>query len=287
MVRPAARRALVHWAREAYQVSERRACRSVGVDRALIRYRSRRPSQAPLRARLRELAAVRLRAGYQQLYVLLRREGWRVNHKRIYRLYTEEGLALRRRRPRRHRSAVVRVRPAPPTGPNEHWAMDFMQDTLADGRTVRILTVLDVHTRECVAAVPARTFRGDDVVRVLRQVAAVRALPQRIRVDNGTEFTSKALDRWAYWNGVELDFSRPAKPVDNTFIEAFNGTLRRECLSLHWFLGLQDLESTLETWRDDYNHRRPHSSLADIPPAEFRSGVCCAPDRSQLEFSPA
>ena len=165
--------------------------------------------------------------------------------------------------------------------------MDFMQDTLAEGRTVRILTVLDVHTRECVAAVPARSFRGGDVVRVLRQVAATRALPKRIRVDNGTEFTSKALDRWAYWNGVALDFSRPAKPVDNTFIEAFNGTLRRECLSLHWFLGLEDLARTLEAWRDDYNHRRPHSSLADVPPAEFRAGVCCAPDRGQLEFSPA
>ena len=148
MVRPAARRALVHWAREAYQLSERRACRSVGVYRALVRYRSCRPSQAPLRARLHELAAVRLRAGYQQLYVLLPREGWRVNHKRIYRLYTEEGLALRRRRPRRHRSAVVRVQPAPPTGPNEHRAMDFKQDTMAEGRTVRILTVLEVHTRE-------------------------------------------------------------------------------------------------------------------------------------------
>src|SRR5204863_5006155 len=199
-----------HWAREAYQLSERRACRSVAVCRALVRYRSRRPSQAPLRARLRELAAVRLRAGYQQLYVLLRREGWRVNHKRIYRLYTEEGLALRRRRPRRHRSAVLRVRPAPPSRPNEHWAMDFMQDTLADGRAVRILTVIDVYTRECVAVVPARTFGGADVVQILRQMALTRALPKRIRVDNGTEFTSKALDNWAYWNGVELDFSRPA-----------------------------------------------------------------------------
>jgi putative transposase len=145
MVRPAARRALVPWAREAYQLSERRACRSVGVYRALVRSRSRRPSQAPLRGRLRELAAVRLRAGDQQLYVLLRRQGWHVNHKRIYRLYTEEGLALRRRRPRRHRSSVVRVRPQPPTQPDEHWAMDFMQDAPADGRTVRIFTVLDVY----------------------------------------------------------------------------------------------------------------------------------------------
>ena len=287
MVRPAARRALVHWAREAYQLSERRACRSVGVYRALVRYRSRRRSQAPLRARLRELAAVRLRAGYQQLYVLLRREGWHVNHKRIYRLYTEEGLALRRRRPRRHRSAVVRVRPQPPTQPDEHWAMDFMQDALADGRTVRIFTVLDVYTRECVAALAAPTFRGADVVRILSELASTRTLPKRLRVDNGTEFTSKALDRWAYWNGVELDFSRPAKPVDNTFIEAFNGTLRRECLSLHWFLGLEDLQRTLEAWRDDYNNRRPHSSLADVPPVEFRTGACCAPDRGELQLSQA
>jgi len=143
---------------------------------------------------------------------------------------------------------------------------------------VRILTVLDVHTRECVAAVQARSFRGGDVVRVLRQVAATRALPKRIRVDNGTEFTSKALDHWAYWNGVALDFSRPAKPVDNTFIEAFNGTLRRECLSLHWFLGLEDLERTLEAWRDDYNHRRPHSSLADIRRPNF--GPACAVPRT-------
>jgi putative transposase len=133
---------------------------------------------------LRELAAVRLRAGYQQLYVLLRREGWRVNHKRIDRLYTEEGLALRRRRPRRHRSAVLRVRLAPPSRPNEHWAMDFMQDTLADGRAVRILTVIDVYTRECMAVVPARTFGGADVVQILRQMALTRARPKRIRVDN-------------------------------------------------------------------------------------------------------
>jgi transposase len=160
MVRPAARRALVHWAREAYRMSERRACRAVGVQRSMVRYRSRRPSQQPLRARLRELAGVRLRAGYQQLHVLLRREGWRVNHKRVYRLYIEEGLALRRRRPRRHRSAVARVRLPVPTQPNEQWAMDFMHDTLADGRAVRILTVLDVYARECVALVAAPTFSG-------------------------------------------------------------------------------------------------------------------------------
>ena len=165
--------------------------------------------------------------------------------------------------------------------------MDFMHDTLADGRAVRVLTVLDVYTRECVALSAAAAFRGGDVARVLGAVGAERGLPQRINVDNGTEFTSKALDHWAYWNRIQLDFSRPGKPVDNTFIEAFNGTLRRECLSSHWFLSLDDLQHTLETWQDDYNNRRPHSSLADVPPAEFRAGGSSAPGRSQLEFSPA
>jgi putative transposase len=285
MVRPAARRALVPWAREAYQVSERRACRAVGVERSMVRYRSRRPSQQPLRTRRRELASVRRRAGYQQRHVLLRREGWRVNHKRVYRLYTEEGLALRRRRPRRHRSAVARVRLPAPTQPNAQWAMDFMHDTWADGRAVRILTVLDVYAREGVALVGAAALSGGDVARVLTAVGADRGLPQRITVDNGPEFTSKLLDHWAYWHHVALEFSRPGKPVDNPFIEAFNGTLRRECLSLHWFLNLEDLQQTLEAWRDDYHHHRPHSSLADMPPAEFRSGGAFTPDRSRLQFA--
>jgi len=287
MVRPATRRALVAWAREAYRLPERRACRAVGVQRSMIRYRRRRPHQERLRARLRELASVRVRAGYQQLYVLLRREGWPINHKRVYRLYTEEGLALRRRRPKRHRSAVVR-RPSPvATQPNDRWAMDFMQDSLADGRAVRILTVLDVYTRECVALAAAPTFRGADVARVLTQAGTARSLPTRINVDNGTEFTSRALDHWAYWNHVQLDFSRPGKPVDNTFIEAFNGTLRRECLSSHWFLGLEDLQQTLEAWRQDYNNQRPHSSLAGVPPAEFRAAGHVNHDRRELKISRA
>ena len=214
MVRPVARRALVHFAREAYQVSERRACRGVGVERSMVRYRSRRPSQHPLRTRLRELASVRLRAGYQQLHVLLRREGWRVNHKRVYRLHTEEGLALRRRRPRRHRSAVARVRLPAPTQPNEQWAVDFMHDTLADGRAVRILTVLDVYARECVAIGAAPTFSGGDVARVLTAAGTDRGLPRRITVDNGTEFTSKLLDHWAYWHhvGSGSNSAGPASP---------------------------------------------------------------------------
>ena len=273
MVRPAQRRALAGWARAAYQLSERRACRAVGTARSSVRYRLVRGDQAALRRRLRELAGVRVRAGYRTLHTLLQREGWPVNHKRVYRLYTHEGLTLKRRRPKRHRSATVRTQRPDPCRPNEQWAMDFMHDTLATGRTLRLLTVIDIHTRECVALVAGVRFHGARVARVLTQAGRQRGqLPQGIRVDNGTEFTSRALDHWAYWNQVALDFSRPGKPVDNAFIEAFNATLRRECLSQHWFTSLEDAQMTLNAWRQDYNNVRPHSSLGQQAPAHFGSG---------------
>jgi putative transposase len=277
----------VEWARLAYGLSERRACRALEVARSTIRYRSVRPSQEALRRRLRELAAVRVRSGYRPLHVYLRREGWRVNHKRVYRLYTEEGLTLKRRRPKRRKSASVRVAPVTPEAPNERWAMDFIHDRLADGRTLRILSVLDVHTRECLALIAARTFRGAEVAGILSELGTRRALPRRIGVDNGTEFTSKALDHWAYWNRVELDFSRPGKPTDNAHVEAFHGTLRRECLSQHWFLDLEDAKHTLEQWREDYNNHRPHSALDNLPPAHFRAGGHFISDRTRLQLSHA
>lgn len=285
MVRPAQRRSFVKWAQDVYRVSERRACRLARSSRSAVRYRSVRPRQEPLRARLRELAAVRVRSGYRQLYTLLRREGWMVNRKRVYRLYVDEGLVLKRRRPRRHRSAVPRVSRPVPEGPNEWWAMDFIHDTLVDGRTIRILTAVDVYSRECVALEAATTFRGTTVAEILDEIGVARALPERISLDNGTEFTSKALDHWAYWNGVELDFSRPGKPTDNPFIEAFNATLRRECLSQHWFLSLADAQATLNSWKDDYNNVRPHSSLAHQPPVHFRTGGAFTLDRSQSQNS--
>ncbi len=262
----------MEWARVAYALSERRACRALGVARSTARYRSVRPPQDALRARIRELAGVRVRSGYRQIHVLLVREGWRVNHKRVYRLYREEGLALKARRPKRRKSAAARVQPTPPKEPNERWAMDFIHDTLESGRTTRILSVLDIHTRECLALVPRQSFRGVDVADVLSELGGVREFPERINVDNGTEFTSKALDHWAYWNGIELDFSRPGKPTDNAHVEAFHGTLRRECLSQHWFIDLEDAKRTLEAWRLDYNNHRPHSALGQLPPAQFRGG---------------
>lgn len=274
------------WAESAYRVSQRRGCRAIGVGRSSVRYRSRRPSQEPLRRRIRELAAARVHLGYLQLHVYLRREGWQVNRKRVYRIYVEEGLALRRRRPKRRRSASRRVDRPRPTAANQVWAMDFMHDTLADGRSLRVLTVVDTHTRECVALEAGKGFSGVDVARVLESAGGRDGqLPQRINVDNGTEFTSKALDAWAYWNHVELDFSRPGKPVDNAFAESFNATVRRECLSQHWFRDLAEARRILGDWKEEYNNDRPHSSLGQETPARYRAGQVETMNRNLAENS--
>jgi len=282
-VKPAQRRELVGWVQETYQLSERRACDAVGAARSSIRYRSRRPCQAPLRRRLRELATTRISYGYQRLCVLLRREGWVVNHKRVYRLYREEGLLLARRRPRRRKSVVARPSRPATTQADQRWAMDFVHDVLATTGKIRVLTLVDVHTRECLALVARPRFTGDDVAAVLTAVRAERGrLAPVIQVDNGAEFTSRALDHWAYWNQVRLDFSRPAKPVDNAVVEAFNGSLRRECLSQAWFASLAEAQHELERWRGEYNNDRPHKSLAQQPPAIFARGGYFTPSRSRL-----
>jgi putative transposase len=282
MVTPAARRAWALWVRDAFGVSTRRACRATGVARSLVTYRSCKAPQAALRQRLRELAAVRVSYGYRRLHTLLRREGWAINAKRVYRLYCEEALQLRCKRPRRRRSAVPRGPRLVPQRPNEVWAMDFMHDTLLDGRLLRVLTLIDSHTRECLALVGSPRFRGADVADVLTQVGVTRGLPTRITVDNGTEFTSRALDAWAYWNQVRLDFSRPGKPGDNCLIEAFNGSVRRECLSQHWFASIREAQQILEAWRVEYNTVRPHRSLANRSPAEATRGGDFIPGPNRL-----
>ncbi len=233
MVRPAVRRELVGWARATYGISERRACRVTKTARSTARRQSHRPKQEALRRRLRELAAVRVSYGYQRLHVLLRREGWRVNRKRIHRLYREEGLMLKRKRPKRRKSVVVRMERPEVKGPGVRWAMDFIHDTKAGGGAIRVLAVLDVFNRECVALVARQAFRGGDVATVLGQVGRERGLPEVIQCDQGTEFTSKALDHWAYWNQVKLDFSRPGKPTDNAVAESFLASLMRECCQRH------------------------------------------------------
>jgi len=215
--------------------------------------------------------------------VLLRREGWGVNHKLVHRLYTEEGLTQKRKGARRRKSAVTRALRPRATAPNERWAMDFIHDTLASGNTIRVLSVVDVFTRECVALVPQLRFRGEDVARCLSIAGTERGLPLVIQADNGTEFTSKALDHWAYWNHVRLDFSRPGKPTDNAHIESFHNSVRRECLTQHYFINLEDAERTLDTYRDEYNNFRPHSSLANQSPAQFRARGDFTPALTQLQ----
>jgi len=224
--------------------------------------------------------------GYRRLHIMLRREGWPVNRKLIERLYGEEGLTVKRKRPKRRRSAVRRERAAPATTINERWAMDFVHDTLSNGRTVRVLTVLDVYSRRCVALEAGVGFRGEDVGRILSAAGQTRGrLPKLISVDNGTGFTSRALDHWAYWNQGKLDISRPGKPTDNPFIEAFNGSLRRECLSQHWIVDLDDAQRTLRRCKDEYNNVSPHRSVKDQVLAHFGGGGHFIPGPHRLGFS--
>lgn len=236
--------------------------------RASLQYRSRRDPQEALRMRLRELAASRVRFGYRRLTVLLRRDGWRVNAKRIYRLYTEEGLRVRTtirvRAARRHR-----VPQAVATAPNQRWSMDFMSERVTDGRWFRILTVVDQFTRECLCLLADQSLSGEKVTQALEPVVLQRGAPRSITVDNGSEFASRVMDAWAYRHGILLDFIRPGKPVENSFIESFNGRLRDECLNVHVFCTLDDVREKLAQWREDYNCLRPHSSLQDKPPVVF------------------
>ena len=220
--------------------------------------------------RIRELAEVRVSYGYRRIHVLLLREGWKVNHKRVYRLYKQEGLTMRSKKPRRrHVSGKNRIERPTATARNETWSMDFMSDELFNGDRIRLFTLVDHFTRESPAIEVARSIPARRVVEVLNRVAASRGLPKTIQVDNGTEFTAKVLDQWAYANGVELDFSRPGKPTDNAFIESFNGRVRQECLNKNWFLSLEDARKKVENWRQEYNNERPHSALGQMAPAQF------------------
>lgn len=268
-MKPDRRRKLVRNLQERYRISERRGCAVLQFDRSSHRYQSNRDDQAYLRSRIREIAAARVRFGHRRIYIVLRREGIVVNHKRVRRLYREEGLNLRLRRPRRHVSAAQRVERPAVNGPNEVWSMDFVSDALFDGRRLRALTLLDIYTRESLAIEVDKGITGEDVADILRRIVARRGAPARIRLDNGPEFVSNALDRWAYENGVTLDFSRPGKPIDNAYVESFNGRLREECLNAHWFLSLDDARDKIEAWRRFYNESRPHTALGGQTPNEF------------------
>lgn len=266
-MRPARQRELVDDIRAVWQVSIRRSCRNLHFDPSSYHYKPRRPSQASLKQRIKEIAETRVRYGYRRIHVLLRREGWLVNAKRVNRLYREMGLQLRNKSPKRKVKAKLREGRSAPAGANDVWAMDFVHDQLYDGRKIRILTVIDAFTRYVPAIEVRERFTGADVVAALEIVCRNVGYPKSIRVDQGPEFVSKDLDMWAYARGVELDFSRPGKPTDNAFIESLNGKFRAECLSAHWFLSLADARRKCERWRRDYNDVRPHSAIGYETPA--------------------
>lgn len=239
------------------------------MQRSLWYYKPRDKGDAFLRMQMKEIAAVRIRYGFWRIYVLLRREGFTDNHKRMYRIYKEEGLNLRTKRPRRNKSSAHRMERPELSTINQCWSMDFVADQLFDGRKFRALTIVDNFSRKCMAIHPEQSIKGNDVVAVLNQIQREqKIIPKRIQVDNGSEFISRALDKWAYDNKVVLDFSRPGKPTDNPFIESFNGSFRDECLNTNWFLSLYDAKEKIELWRQEYNRYRPHSSLNDQTPHE-------------------
>jgi len=248
-------------------------CRVLQCHLSVYKYKSRKDEQAALRMRIRDIAQARVSYGSRRIHILLRREGWKVNHKRVYRLYRLEGLTMRPKRPRRHVSACRRMVRATASQPSESWSMDFMSDELYNGQRIKLLTLVDNFSRESLAIEVADRLGGQRLVEVLMQVVAEKGLPKVIRVDNGPEFTSKVLDQWAYLNGVELDFIRPGKPTDNALIEAFNGRFRQECLNESWFLSLEDAQEKVEEWRQHYNRERPHGSLGNVPPVEFEGAL--------------
>jgi putative transposase len=258
----------VTWAIAQKSYSQRRACELVGLAPKTYRYRTRRPDDAGLRRRLRELAAERRRFGYRRLLILLRRDGFVVNHKRLFRLYREERLTVRKRGGRK-RALGTRAPMTIPQGPNQRWSLDFAADVLSDGRRFRVLVVVDDFSRECLALVADSSLSGRRVTRELDRIAELRGLPLMIVSDNGTELTSHAILGWQAERGVAWHYIAPGKPMQNGLVESLIGRLRDECLNEHLFKSLPAARQTLELWRADYNTQRPHTSLSGLTPFVF------------------
>jgi putative transposase len=284
MVTPAARReAAVHLC-SVHGVSQRRACRAIGVERTSIRSRRRRGDDHAVRKRLRELAAVRRRFGWRRLHVLLSREGLHVNHKRLRRLYREERLQVRRRG--RKRALGTRAPMVLPQGPNQRWSLDFVSDTLTDGRRFRILAMVDDFTRECLSLLADTSLSGLRVARELDALIARRGRPLSCVSDNGTELTSMAILRWSQESGVDWHYIAPGKPTQNAFIESFNGRLRDELLNETLFTSLAHARVALEDWRRDYNTERPHSALGNLTPIAYAARNASVPQQAEALRSP-
>ena len=268
---------------ESFGLSIRRSCNLVSFWRSSHEYKPKKKEDETIRKRLRELAETRRRFGCPRLHVLLKREGLVVNHKRTERIYREEKLSLRLRI-RKKRSSGTRVILPKATRVNERWSMDFIHDSLSNGRKFRALTIVDVFSKECPAIEVDTSLSGERVARVLERLSEWRKLPEVITVDNGPEFAGKALDAWAYQRGVKLHFIEPGKPVQNAFAESFNGRLRDECLNEHWFMTLEEAKIRIENWRIDYNEVRPHSSLDNLTPAAYADQFKTKQEQKDIEI---
>lgn len=268
MVKSAVKRTVVDFAVEKYEMSQRQACRLINFARSTLTYKPRPDQNEWLRHRLKALAAQKRRYGSPRLHYLIRREGKIINHKRIERIYREEGLQLKKRK-RKRETAPVRVAIPSPTKANQRWSMDFVSDATSNGRKFRTFNIVDDCTRECLAIEVDTSLPGTRVVRVLERLGATCGLPDVLVCDNGPEFAGQALDAWAHTAGIEIAFIRPGKPVENAFIESFNGKFRDECLNENWFVSLKAAQEIIEEWREDYNNSRPHSSLGNLTPREY------------------
>jgi putative transposase len=244
----------------------------------VLKYVGRPDGNGAVRQALRELAWAKPRIGYRQLYDRLRRAGWRVNHKRIARLYAQEGLALRRKR-RSVKIVCERQPPEVPSRPNQHWSMDFIHDALGTGRPFRCLTLIDLTSRVVPAIEVGFSLPGEQVVAVLDRLKQTRGVPEMITVDNGAEFRSKVVQKWAADNGVILDYIEPGKPMQNPFIESFHATFRQECLDGHWFINLANAREKIEAFRQEYNTERPHRSINKRTPAEWETELTLPTNR--------
>ena len=265
---PDAKRKAVAHLMDVHQVSQRRACSTLDVDRSTVRYKSRRIDDADLREAIKRVSRERRQFGYRRIHVMVEREGHTVNHKKLRRIYTEEKLQVRRRGGRK-RALGTRKPMVLPDGPNQRWSLDFVSDAFTDGRRFRILTVVDDFTRENLALVADTSLSGLRVTRELDQVIAERGMPGTIVSDNGAEFTSMAILKWVQETGIDWHYIAPGKPTQNAFIESFNGKLRDECLNETLFSSLADAQEALQAWREDYSNHRPHSSLGNLTPMEF------------------
>jgi putative transposase len=275
VVSPQAKRNAVSYLRSQHQLSERKACGLTVMNRTTCRYRSLKKEE-DVEKRLKELAMRKKEYGYRRIYILLKKEGYRINHKKVYRIYVKNDLSKRRKSKKKQHIVRCRRPLEKATRPNQRWAMDFMADSCSNGTKLRTLNIIDVFARECPAIVVGRSMPSSKVVAILNDLAKERGLPEAITIDNGPEYTSKVIQEWAKERGIMLDYITPGKPTENGYIESFNGKFREECLDQHMFKDVQEAAKIIESWREEYNNHRPHSSLGYLTPKEFLREYSCS-----------